>query len=178
MSQNSYLILYQDEEQAKLRAWWNWLDDNRGDRALLRRAACVDDILLTPSFARFLKVMPAHWSKASRLFDSAMVAGLLARVRTDGGTAFAEALAMPREKGMNSAMSELRFRQLQKSRNADEFFLRMIRAIALIDNNVDVVSLADSVLLWLKEQRQAPDKNPQRRLAVRWAFDYYTNLKD
>jgi len=67
---------------------------------------------------------------------------------------------------------------LQKSRNADEFFLRMIRAIALIDNNVDVVSLADSVLLWLKEQRQAPDKNPQRRLAVRWAFDYYTNLKD
>ena len=75
-------------------------------------------------------------------------------------------------------MSELRFQQLQKSRDADEFFIRMTRALAMLDGHVNLLSLADGILHWLKEQRQSVDKNPHKRLAVRWASDYYTQLKD
>jgi CRISPR system Cascade subunit CasB len=164
--------MYQKQDREKLMTWWQRLDDNRADRAILRRTTCVDDVLLTSAFAHFLKVMPPGWSDANHLFGSAMVAGLLARIKVNSSDSLAKALALRRK----TKSTDLRFRQLQKSRNEDEFFLRMTRAIALIDGQVDVISVADSALLWLKEQREMPDKNPQRRLAVRWAFDYYTNL--
>ena len=175
MKQNSYSILFREDEQKVLAKWWRTLDDNRADRAILRRAGSADDVLLTPAFSRFLNAMPRHWSEPNRIYDSAMVAGLLARVNQSTSVSFAKSLAMPRKAGGKSAMNELRFRQLQKSRTTSEFFLRMVRAIALIDSKVDVCSLADDVLLWLKEQRQPLNKDPHRRLAVRWAFDYYTN---
>ena len=175
MSQTSYSILRQEEEQKDLNTWWENLQKSRADRAMLRHAGNAEDVLLTPAFSKFLKVMPAHWSEPNRLYDSAMVAGLLARVKKSTQKSFAKSLAMKRNSGGMPVMSELRFKQLQKSRTTDEFFQRMARAIALIDSKVELCSLADDVLLWLKEQRQPSDKDPHRRLAVRWAFDYYTN---
>ncbi|MBL4826994.1 MAG: type I-E CRISPR-associated protein Cse2/CasB [Spongiibacteraceae bacterium] len=178
---NQYHILYRENEREKLLAWWKTLEDNRGERAVLRRTSCVDDVLLTPAFARFLAMMPSGWSESYRLFDSAMVAGLLARVKTnekDKKKTFATALAMPGKQGCKAVMSGLRFQQLQKSRDVDEFFLRMSRAIALLGGQVNLLSMADGVLHWLKEHLQTVDKIPHKRLAVRWANDYYTQLKD
>ena len=176
---SQYQMLYRQDECNKLLDWWKKLEENRGERAILRRAASVDDVLLTTAFARFLKMMPAGWSEDYRLFDSAMVAGLLARVKTHvEKNSFAKSLAMPKKEGSKSVMSELRFQQLHKSRDADEFYLRMIRALAMLDGRTNVFSLADDILLWSKEQRQSVDKNPHKRLAVRWATDYYTFLKD
>jgi len=176
---NQYQMLYREDERNKLVEWWKKLAENRGERAILRRAASADDVLLTPAFARFLKVMPAGWAKDYRLIDSAMVAGLLARVKThEEKNSFAKSLAMPKKEGSKSVMSELRFQQLQKSRDADEFYLRMTRALAMLDGRTNLLSLADGILLWSKEQRQSVDKNPRKRLAVCWATDYYTFLKD
>ena len=176
-----YHQLKDEEEQKTLTAWWHWLDDNRGERAVLRRAATADDILLTPAFAKFLEFMPESWKKPQRLFDSAMIAGLLARVKSKEDNpkiTFARALAMPRPGGSKAAMSELRFLQLLKSRDPDEFFRRASRAIALVDGSVHILSLADGVLHWLMEHRRVIDREPSKRLAVRWATDYYTSYKD
>jgi CRISPR system Cascade subunit CasB len=174
-----YHQLRDENERKALTTWWHWLDDNRGERAVLRRAASADDILLTPAFARFLDFMPDNWGTPHHLFDSAMVAGLLARVKEfDGTNAFAKALALPKQKGGKAAMSELRFLQLQKSRDPDEFFLRTSRAIALLGSKVNILSLADGILHWLLEHRRVIDREPTKRLAVRWASDYYTNFKD
>lgn len=174
-----YQMLYRVEECNRLIEWWKKLAGNRGERAILRRAASADDVLLTPAFARFLSVMPATWSKDYRMFDSAMVAGLLSRVKVhEEKNSFAKSLAMPKKQGTKSVMSELRFQQLQKSRDADEFYLRMTRALAMLDGRTNLLSLADGILLWSKEQRQGVDKDPHKRLAVRWATDYYTFLKD
>lgn len=176
---NEYYLLYREDERNRLVSWWKSLEDYRGDRALLKRASSADDIVLSPAFARFLKFMPPAWSDNYRLFDSAMVAGLLARVDSeDDQNNFAAALAVSKNDGSKAVMSELRFQQLQKSRTADEFFLRMSRALALLKGKANIVSLADGVLHWLKEQRLGVEKNPQNRLAVRWATDYYSNLKD
>lgn len=176
---NQYQILYREGDRKKLLEWWSKLADNRAERAVLRRATSADDVLLTPAFARFLSVMSADWSEDYRLYDSAMVAGLLSRVKAhEEKNSFAKSLATPKKDGSKAVMSELRFQQLQKSRDVDEFYLRMTRALAMLDGRVNVFSLADGILLWAKEKRQNPDKNPHKRLAVCWATDYYTYLKD
>lgn len=171
-----FCMLYREDERNKLVNWWKSLDEYRGERAMLKRAACAEDILLSPAFARFLKSMPPGWSEPYRLFDSAMVAGLVARIKNPDDHPFAVALAKPKKNSDKAAMSELRFQQLQKSRTADEFYLRMSRALALLDGKANIVSIADGVLHWLKEQRHGVDKTPQERLAVRWATDYYSNI--
>ncbi len=177
----SYSILKFGEDDKRLIAWWYWLDENRGERAVLRRAKTAEDVLLTSAFASFLLFMPDSWGEGFRLFDSAMVAGLLARVKKpedDPKLSFATALAKPRKGGSKAAMSELRFQQLQQSRDPDEFFRRVTRAIALLGGSVNLTSLADDILHWQREHRQIVEREPAKRLAVRWATDYYTNYKE
>lgn len=174
-----YHVLRTEQDRKNLIAWWHWLDDNRGERAVLRRADTAEDILLTSAFAHFLQQMPDSWGQNYRIFDSAMVAGLLARVKTaESNTPFAQALATPKQSGSKAAMSELRFQQLQKSHDPDAFFRRMTRAIALLGGAVHLLSLADGTLHWLQEHRHSVDREPTKRLAVRWATDYYTHFKD
>lgn len=172
-----------DQDRKALLAWHQWLDNNRGDRALLRRVAVPDDALLTPSFAHFLKFMPPDWvgGKRIRLTDAALVAAAVARVKQHDGatTSFARALANPAKTGATkAALSELRFQQLQKSRTPEDFFRRVTRAIELLGGKVNICSLTEDILLWLREQRYGPASKPQERLSVRWASDYYQYLRD
>jgi CRISPR system Cascade subunit CasB len=114
------------------------------------------------------------------LTDAAMIAAVVARVKTsdDRKKSFATSLASAKEGGSKAAMSELRFQQLQKSRTPEEFFLRLCRAIDLLGRKVNIISMADDALHWLSENRFGPDSKPDKRLAVRWASDYYAALKD
>lgn len=173
-------FLLSESDATRLMSWWKSLDENRGDRAQLRRASNAEDILLIPAFARFLSQMPSKWSenKTILLFDAAMVAAVVARVKKNSDVSFARGLALPKEGGSRASMSELRFQQLQKSRTEDEFFRRICRALAILDGKVGVVDLADSILLWLREHRTSVARKPEQRLAVRWATDYYTTLRD
>ncbi|MDP0562630.1 MAG: type I-E CRISPR-associated protein Cse2/CasB [Candidatus Endonucleobacter sp. (ex Gigantidas childressi)] len=179
----AYSKVLSSETLTRLLAWWHWLDDNRGDRAELRRAESPEDILLTPAFSHFLQQMPEDWddSKKIQIQDAAMVAAVLARVKTaesNKKTTFATALAKPKEKRGKAAMSELRFQQLQKSRTPDDFFRRVCRAVALLNGKANIACLADDVLHWLQEHRYGPASKAQDRLAVRWASDYYAAFKE
>ena len=161
-----------------LKSWRQWLDKNRGDRAVLRRATAPDDVLLTAAFGRFLKRVLPDWSEGKvPITDAAMVAAVVAGVEHIEGRTFAAALAADNNSKGRAVMSELRFQQLQKSRSPEEFFIRIRRALNLLGREVDIVSLADDVSDWLKEHRFGPASKPEQRLAVRWANDYYTNLK-
>lgn len=178
MVKNRYINVIEAE---KLANWWVWLDDNRGDRALLRRANNPDDVLLTPAFAHFIQKMPARWAAgeaALPLTDAAMVAAVISRVKTPSEKSFAVALASPQEGGSKAVMSELRFQQLQKSRTEEDFFRRVCRALALLNGKANIADLADSILHWLSEFRTAPASKPQERLAVKWASEYYSVYKD
>ena len=106
-----------------------------------------------------------------------MVASVVARVKEhDPKHSFATSLAKPREKGGNSVMSELRFQRLQTSRDEPEFFEQICRAVDLLRGRVNIPSLANDILHWLHEFRSGPASNPQNRLAVRWATDYYASF--
>jgi len=172
-----YFRFLAKEDLKPLVAWRHSLDDNRGDRALLRRATKADDVLLSPAFAHFLAAMPKSWSEPKQLYNSAFVSAIIARIKNDE-TSFATSLAKPKLGGSKSAVSELRFMQLQKSKTVDEFFTRLNRSLAIIDRETSIVSVADSILHWLHEHQTCEDKEPKKRLAVRWATDYYQAFKD
>jgi CRISPR system Cascade subunit CasB len=180
-------------EKQALQSWHAWLDDNRGDRARLRRAESPEDILLTDAFFHFLAKMPEQWQQAKPMLTSASIAGALSHVKTDKRipsriynskdtdaprkkASFAEQLATPPEGKSKAPMSELRFQQLQKSPTTDDFYRRIIRAIRLLDGNVNIVSLANDIIHWHREFEHQLDRQPAKRLAVRWATDYFTAL--
>jgi len=180
------------EEQKALQHWHRLLESNRGDRARLRRAERAEDVLLTDAFFHFLQQMPESWRKEKAIFASAAVAGLLSHIKEDRQVlsrgyqpkdekkpkrtaSFAEQLAVP-IKGKKPPMSELRFQQLQKSRTTDDFYRRVLRAIRLLDGIVNIPSLADDIIHWHREFDNQIDREPAKRLAVRWATDYFTAL--
>jgi CRISPR system Cascade subunit CasB len=190
MSEYRFLAL---AEIHTLKRWHHWLDDNRGDRARLRRAERPEDILLTDAFFHFLEQMSENWREKNSMFTSAAVAGLLAHVKEDRQTlskgyqpkdkkkprkiaSFAEQLATP-IKGEKPSMSELRFQQLQKSRTTDDFYRRVLRAIRLLDGKVNISSLTNDIIHWHQEFENQIDPKPFNRLAVRWATDYFTALE-
>jgi len=176
------------EEQKALQRWHSWLNDNRGDRARLRRAERPEDILLTDAFFHFLQKMPESWRDKKPIFSSAAVAGLLSHVKSDMQTpsknkfnkdkmaSFAELLAKP-VKGDKAPMSELHFQQLQKSRSTGDFYRHVRRAVQLLDGKVNIPSLANDIIHWLQEFNSQVDRKPSNRLAVRWATDYFTALQ-
>lgn len=172
-----YRFLNEPEASKRLLNWWESLDKNRGDRARLRRAERPDDILLTEPFFRFLQQMPEEWAKPEALLSSAIVAAALSHVKESReGETFATQLALPKQGGKKARMSELRFQQLQKSRDPEEFFRRLLRAIHLAESKVNILSLAESILHWMNEYRYGINREPEKRLTVRWATDYYTAL--
>lgn len=176
-----YQILRDPAAREKLLSWRNSLDDNHGERARLRRAESPDDVLLTEAFMRFLQVMPDEWASPQRLPASALVAAIVAHANahetgTYADVSFASQLATPKDGGDKPRLSELRFRQLQKSNDPTEFFRRLLRAVRILDRNVNIPSLANDALHWMQEYRKGVDQNPQNRLAFCWANDYYLTL--
>lgn len=173
----NYICLKDENERNNLLAWWHSLDEKRGDRAHLRRAEKPDDVLLSESFFHFLQRMPEEWAKTKRLESSAIVAATLVHVKnTPFEKSFAAQMGSRKEGTDSPRVSELRFEQLQKSRDSEEFFRRLRRAVKLLDGNVNVLSLADSILHWMMEKRKGINKEPLNRLAVSWATDYYKQL--
>ncbi len=184
-------------EKQALQRWHTWLNDNRGDRARLRRAESPEDILLTDAFFHFLSQMndaSPQWSQHKPMLTSATLAGVLSHVKNDKQTAsqiynhkkeadapqktasFAEQLATPADGKSKAPVSELRFQQLQKSPTTDDFYRRVIRAIRLLDGNVNILSLANDIIHWHREFNRPLGRYPAKRLAVRWATDYFTVL--
>lgn len=187
---NYYFLSF--EERNALQHWHRRMNDNRGDRARLRRAERPEDILLTDAFFHFLQQMPEGWREKNPILTSAAVAGLLSHVKEDRRTvsegfqpkdekkskemvSFAKQLAGP-AKSKKPPMSELRFQQLQKSRTTDDFYRRILRAIRLLDGKVNILSLANDIIHWHREFDNQIDRKPSNRLAVRWATDYFTAI--
>lgn len=189
---SKYYFLEHEERQA-LQGWHKWLDENRGDRARLRRAESPEDILLTDAFFHFLQKMPDTDKWRKDLLTSACIAGALSQVKDNNQSvsrihrkkddeapreiaSFSEQLATPIEGKSKAPMSELRFQQLQKSKTTDDFYRRIIRAIRLLNGQVNIISLANDIIHWHREFENSVSHIPANRLAVRWATDYFTAL--
>src|SRR5687768_557842 len=100
--------------------WWQRLDDNRGDRAVLRRASSVTAIAISAPYQRFyqrLQVTGAVADLSSGQKERlAAVAGLLSHVKEDTvGIDLPKSLGHRSEGSDRPAVSELRFIRLLES---------------------------------------------------------------
>ena len=155
--------------KAELRAWWASLHSEnssgqaRADRAALRRAADLDAVACTPAYQRLYQRLLRTRDGAGRpSFQRerlAAVVGLLAHVKTNTDKTLPQAMSTT-QKGEKNPVSELRFRRLLESPDADALFVGLRRTLPLIQGEVSVMSLADDVFNWGQVTKK------------RWAYDY------
>ena len=152
-------------EMQALTAWWQALNDNRGDRAELRRCSTLVEVAFIPAYHR-LRLAVGKFG-AVNVDALALVAGLAARIKNDiGGSTLAEQMATPKT-GSSARVSGLRFRRLLKVKDINELFTVMGRVVALLGGAVNLKSLSKSVYSW-------NNKNDTTR--KQWAFEYYSKL--
>ncbi|HDR47205.1 MAG TPA: type I-E CRISPR-associated protein Cse2/CasB [Geoalkalibacter subterraneus] len=157
----TYLRFEDDSpEMQVITAWWQDLDDNRGDRAELRRCSTLAEVVFTPAYHRLrLALLKFGPVKADSL---ALVAGLAARVKNNvPGNTLAEQMATGKADG-SARVSGLRFRRLLKVKGQEELFPAMTRVLALLGGAVNLQSLAGSAYYWNDKTRK------------KWAFEYYS----
>jgi len=171
-----WAALLGDEEHAEAPTSKKW--NPSGKRALLRRCVTPDDALLTEGFRDLWFHLPETRRRRQDMQAWGMVATVLADVRHhEPDRTFAYAMASePTPDSSTPRVSELRFQQLLWSRTLEDFTRRARRMVHLIDQRVDVRSLADDLLHWNREKFGFSSHRPDDRLAVRWANDYYTQL--
>ncbi len=147
-------------EMQALAAWWQALNDNRGDRAELRRCATLAEVAFTPAYHRLRRAVGRFGAPNDD--GLALVVGLSARVKNDiVDSSFAEQMATGKADG-SAKVSGLRFRRLLKAKEPDELFTAMGRVVALLGSSVNLQSLAKSVYFWNGRTRK------------QWAFEYYS----
>ncbi len=157
----TYLRFENDSpEMQAITAWWQDLDDNRGDRAELRRCSTLAEVVFTPAYHRLRLALTKFGPvKADSL---ALVAGLAARVKNNvSGNTLAEQMATSKADG-SARVSGLRFRRLLKVKGQEELFSAMTRVLALLGGAVNLRSLAGSAYYWNDKTRK------------KWAFEYYS----
>jgi CRISPR system Cascade subunit CasB len=160
----SMVFMEGDESSRLLVAWWEGLDQDRGERANLRRAAAPSEVAFISSFHQLLGRLRAQGYPLGRnaMVWLAAVAGLSAHVKSHiGGVSIARQMAMPKLPGGNARVSELRFRRLLAVADRDELYPLLLRVVRLLDGHVNLVSLANAAFWW------------NDRTKREWAYDYY-----
>lgn len=156
-----YLKFEHDSPEAQaFITWWQSLNDNRGDRAELRRCSTLAEVAFTPAYHK-LRFSVGKFGQVNA-DGLALVAGLAARVKSNSpGDTLAEQMATGKADG-SARVSGLRFRRLLKIKDREELFTAMGRVVALLGGAVNLHSFASSLYYWNDSTRK------------QWAFDYYT----
>ena len=144
--------------------WWERLDDDRGSRAVLRRASTITAVSLTPPYHRlYRRLRVAGWAEEANPYRNdrlAAVVGLLAHVKQDDEHSLAKGMSRRDEAGDRPCVSELRFRRLLESPDLDALFIGMRRVLPLMHHGVNVFGLANDLVHWGDEVKK------------RWAYSY------
>lgn len=153
-----------DESSELLISWWEGLDQDRGERATLRRAAAPSEVVFGSSFHKLLSGLRrrGYPLSADRAAALASVAGLAAHVKVHvGGASIAQQMATAKSSGTGARVSGLRFRRLLAVSDGDELYPLLLRVVRLLDGHVNLVSLANAAFWWNERTRKE------------WAYDYY-----
>lgn len=145
-----------------LQQWWTDLQERNGDRAELRRAETVTDVILLPVFQRAcLRFKPFFKEDEQWEARLAAVLGLMAHIRYHHPE---QALALQMA-GHPPVVSELRFRRLIQRDRAD-LYVSMIRILRMLGNKANLHDVANSVYYWGDKVKRD------------WAFTYFPNTPE
>jgi CRISPR system Cascade subunit CasB len=183
VARKTYAVLRNKSTRQALINWWQDLEEiklpngktksNRGERAKLRRCEKPEDILLQSSFYELQQQFPK-----TPVLALAAVAGLLAHIKKPSEFSFPKQLGQQKEQSGKAVFSELRFQQLLASRDIDELYENLRRAIIQLNRTANILSLADGVLHWEQEQRNKNqfDERPEQRFQFTWAKAYFSEV--
>lgn len=147
-----------------LLGWWKSLADDRGSRAVLRRAASITAVSLSAPYQRAYRLFcNAGWPKEARPYENdrlAAIVGLLAHIERDDGRSPAKAMSDRSGGDDRPPVSELRFQRLIESPDLEALFSGLRRCLPMIGHSVDVLALAEDVLNWGDSVKK------------RWAYSY------
>lgn len=153
-----------------LKTWWQSLETDRGERAALRRAVSLTEVMLSPAFHRLLNSLRrAGYGVADYRYPKlAAIAGLAARVKMETSESLATRMGSPKSGGDKAAMSDLRVRRVLACDDVEELYTLLRRALALLGGQANLPDLAATLWHWspMDEKRS---NDPRRRLA----YDYY-----
>jgi CRISPR system Cascade subunit CasB len=124
----------------------------------------------------------------------ACVAGVLADVRTDvtpraktkapakgksrseeniDYRSLAAMAGSPAKNSDRSQLSELRFQRLQTAESEEELLLLLRRLVKQLDRKAPLARLADDILCWFAEYHDRVPRDVEKRIALKWATEYY-----
>ncbi|MBI3985315.1 MAG: type I-E CRISPR-associated protein Cse2/CasB [Lentisphaerae bacterium] len=139
-------------------AWWKELENDRGERARLRRCGDVTEVFFCPAFHDLVRRLRTIGGVSRETV--AVTAGVLAHVK-ENVPAAKVAAQMAEGRGDRAAVSELRFRRLIETKDREALFIPLIRLVALMDGKVNVGDLTEGIRFWGPRARRD------------WACDYY-----
>lgn len=155
---------------AVLKSWWQALESDRGERAALRRAANLTEVMLCPAFHRLLNALRRTGCGVAqhRYPKLAAISGLAARVKAETSEGLAARMGSPKGGGEKSAVSELRMRRILACDDVEELYTLLRRALSLLGDQANLTDLAAILWNWMPMDEKRPN-DPRRRLA----YDYY-----
>lgn len=154
--------------QRKVAEWWVDLtrEERRGQRAVLRRAKSLEEVVLAPAFHHLRHALAG--SEHTSVTRIALVAGVLAHLDENDTVPVAARMAQPAPGTARPRVSELRFRRLLQAREPEELLRAMRRLLGLLGSSgrakASVDDLTESVYWWSERTRR------------QWALDFYDSL--
>lgn len=145
-----------------LQQWWTDLQTRNAERAELRRAQTVADVMLLPVFQRAcMRFKPFFQEDEQWESRLAAVLGVLAHIRHPNPE---QPLALQMA-GNPPVVSELRFRRLIQ-RDRTDLYVSMIRVLRMLGNKANLHDVANSVYYWGDKVKRD------------WAFTYFPNTPE
>ncbi len=144
------IIQENNEFGKKLFEWWQELEENKGDRANLRRCATPLETTFLPASYKLLSKLQTISNDWNRDKICA-IAGILSHVRENSSEDFAKKLSQKKAGSEQALFSDLRFRKLLQYSNIAEdelFYQNIIRAIHILDFKANIYELSNSLYFW------------------------------
>lgn len=146
------------------------------NRAELRRCSSADAAMLTEGFRALWLALPesVRQQRAYSIEAWATVAAVLAHITEAQSCSFGSSLGHWDSKTDKAVVSEFRLQQLQGARNSQDFFRRLHRLIKQLGGKANPKMLAQDILDWFDEHYSPQPRQADKRVAVRWAMDYFS----
>jgi CRISPR system Cascade subunit CasB len=154
-----------------LRLWWSSLEDDKGERAYLRRCSTLTEIMLSPAFHRLLNQLGRDNVPQYRYPKLAIIAGLVSRTKGESEQKLGAEMGSPGKSSTKPDVAELRMRRILACDDLEELYVLLRRALSLVDNRVNISDLAAIVWNWKRMDEKSPH-DPRRRIAC----DYYAEV--
>lgn len=152
-----------------LRNWWQELKNNKGEKAALKRADSLTEVVFCPAYHRFLRTLrnEGYSVSESRYSKLAAIAGLSARIKQDIPGAFGAQMGALKP-GDKPILSELRVRRVLACDDLEELYMLLRRALGILGGNASLSGLASTIWQWESLSEKRP-YDSRRQMA----YDYY-----